>query len=121
MASKSDLQYHVIVLPSTVPNTYASCASGVMCIFHDIFGPTAIENLSYRFSFLKDKPDQLQRCKEIFESMMLEMSIFRVLKKSGDTLVHKDGTPISAADLQDLIIPRIGSRHSSAFMRRLSR
>jgi hypothetical protein len=49
------------------------------------------------------------------------MSIFKTLKKSGDTLVHQDRTPISAVDLQGLVTPRIGSAHSSAFMEALKK
>ena len=50
--------------------------------------------------------------------MVLHISFFKTLNKSCDTLVHRDRT-ISAADLQGLITPRIGSINSSVFMEAL--
>ena len=90
-------------------------------VCYELFGPTAVEDLSYRFSNLKENVDQLKRRDEILASMGLNISIFRTLKKAGDTLVHRDRTPISAEELQNLITPRIGSKNSSAFMAALNK
>jgi hypothetical protein len=90
-------------------------------ICHDLFGGTAVEDHSYRFSTLKDKPEQFRQCLEMVESMGLQISMFKTLKKSGDTLVHQDRTPLSAAYLQGLITLRIGSVNSSAFMEALKK
>ena len=90
-------------------------------ICHDLFGATAVEDHSYRFSTLKNKPERLQKCEETVESMGLDMCILKTLKNSGSTLIHRNRTPISAEELQSLIIPRIGSRSSSAFMEALKK
>jgi hypothetical protein len=90
-------------------------------ICHDLFGATAVEDHSYRFSTLKNKPERLQKCEEIVESMGLDMCILKTLKSSGNTLVHRTCTPFFVEELQRLIIPRIGSRSASAFMEALEK